>query len=180
MPGDSCQARPPRHPPPAGCGCPPGGARGERGQRLCDVADARIQEEHGRLVARLGPGPQAERAGRPLHVAFVLPHHGITGGMKMLCEQVRLLRRRGHRVAALFRTGAAAPGARAMPAWTDAEADAEVTLGPSQPMSAAYDWAQVDVVVVGIFHQIAEVMGSTQAPVLYALRCSPGVPAACC
>lgn len=87
---------------------------------------------------------------RPLTLAFVLPHHNITGGMKMLCEQIRLLRRGGHHVAALFR--GVAP--RAVPPWSDVEADADVVISPEQPMAAAYDLRSLDAVVVGIYHQV--------------------------
>ena len=142
----------------AGCGCPPGGAGcPPGGLRLCDLADLRVQSAHGQVASG------ALQRSRPLRLAFALPHHNITGGMKMLCEQIRLLRLRGHHVTALF--GGAAP--RAMPPWTDVEADADVVVAPQQPLAEAHDLTSVDAVVLGIYHQVAEVLGSTPAAVLY-------------
>ena len=40
---------------------------------------------------------------RKLRVAYLLPHHNLTGGMKCLVEHIRLLRGRGHTVVALHR-----------------------------------------------------------------------------
>jgi hypothetical protein len=40
---------------------------------------------------------------RKLRVAYMLPHHNITGGMKCLVEHIRLLRARGHRTIAVHR-----------------------------------------------------------------------------
>lgn len=42
-------------------------------------------------------------ATRKLRVAYMLPHHNITGGMKCLVEHIRLLRERGHTTIAVHR-----------------------------------------------------------------------------
>jgi hypothetical protein len=44
---------------------------------------------------------------RKLRVAYMLPHHNITGGMKCLVEHIRLLRSRGHRTIAVHRRAVA-------------------------------------------------------------------------
>lgn len=45
---------------------------------------------------------------RKLRVAYMLPHHNITGGMKCLVEHIRLLRSRGHKTIAVHRWEVAA------------------------------------------------------------------------
>ncbi len=45
-------------------------------------------------------------ATRKLRVAYMLPHHNITGGMKCLVEHIRLLRERGHTTIAVHRCAA--------------------------------------------------------------------------
>lgn len=55
---------------------------------------------------------------RKLRVAYMLPHHNITGGMKCLVEHIRLLRARGHRTIAVHRCAfASTPGAVHCGAW---------------------------------------------------------------
>lgn len=99
-----------------GCGCPPqwlllkgcragfppaGGAGTSctANQRACDHLDRLMTRCHGLLSAdQLSPA-------RKLTVAYVLPHHNVTGGMKCLVEHIRLLRERGHYVAAVHRWG---------------------------------------------------------------------------
>jgi hypothetical protein len=81
----------------------------------------------------------------------MLPHHNITGGMKCLVEHVRLLRERGHYTIAVHRSDTAK---RAMPPWTTVEADADVVCNLHQRLSDVYPVQDIDVVVVGIFHQV--------------------------
>ncbi|GAX73858.1 hypothetical protein CEUSTIGMA_g1308.t1 [Chlamydomonas eustigma] len=45
----------------------------------------------------------AIRAERHLRIAYLIPHHHVTGGLKVLCQHVALLRRRGHYVVAVYR-----------------------------------------------------------------------------
>jgi len=68
-----------------GCGCPV-----KPQQRNADVVDFLVRRAHllheKKLVLPV----------RKLRVAYVLPHHNVTGGLKCLCEHLRLLRERGH------------------------------------------------------------------------------------
>lgn len=60
----------------------------------------------------------------------------LFAGMKMLVEQIRLLRAQGHWVGAVLRSGSAP---RAMPPWADAEADLDVA-SPSLLTLSFYSW----------------------------------------
>lgn len=73
------------------------------------------------------------------------------GGMKCLVEHIRLLRQRGHFAIAVHRSDVAT---RAMPPWTQEEADADVVCTLNQRLSDVYPVEDIDVVVVGIFHQV--------------------------
>ncbi|PSC70858.1 glycosyl transferase group 1 [Micractinium conductrix] len=101
---------------------------------------------------------------RKLKVAFCIPHSCVTGGLKMLLEQIRLLRQRGHHVVALMRSELAAS---AVPPWSDVEVDEDVVVRLTQRFRAAYDVDSCDAIVTGIFHQVPEWLTSTSAPVLY-------------
>ena len=77
-----------------GCGCPPNWTRGNR---VCDLVDVLFTHCHKLFTAKL-LSPM-----RPLRVAYMLPHHNITGGMKCLIEHLRLLKTRGHTTIAVHR-----------------------------------------------------------------------------
>jgi hypothetical protein len=66
-------------------------------------------------------------------------------------EHIRLLRARGHHTIAVHRSASAS---RAMPPWTTQEADADVVLSLHQRLADVYPVQDIDVVVVGIFHQV--------------------------
>lgn len=87
----------------AACGCP-----GTLGSVEADadaaataaaamVADSLVYNYHQML--RMG----AMRMERKLKVAYMLPHHHVTGGMKTLLRHMQLLRQRGHTVVAVHR-----------------------------------------------------------------------------
>jgi len=98
---------------------------------------------------------------RPLTIAYVLPHRNLTGGLKMLLEQIRHLRYRGHRVRSLLRGNAAAP---VLPAWSDVEADEEVIV-PEDTTYLSY-CEDCDIIVAGWVDQLPELC-TPQIPVLY-------------
>lgn len=112
---------------------------------MCDRVDALVNRSHEMFLAkRISPT-------RPLRVCYMLPHHNITGGMKCLVEHIRLLKQRGHYTIAVHRSDSAQ---RAMPPWTTEEADADVVCNLHQRLSDVYPVQDIDVVVVGIFHQV--------------------------
>ena len=127
-----------------GCGCPPSWQPGQA--RICDVVDLLVQNAF--LAYQKGTLAPT----RILRVAYMLPHHNVTGGMKCLVEHIRLLRARGHTTIAVHRSDSAR---RAMPPWTSDEADVDVVLKLHQRLHDVYPATDVDVVVVGIFHQVS-------------------------
>lgn len=50
-----------------------------------------------------------------MNIAFVLPHHALTGGMKALLQQIQHLKRNGHTMSVYFRSGNAES---AIPPWS--------------------------------------------------------------
>jgi hypothetical protein len=125
------------------CGCPQ--AAWSPGPRPAAVLDTLVQRCHAMYAHQiLGPN-------RRLRIAYALPHHNITGGMKCLVEHIRLLRARGHYVIAVHRSATAAS---AMPPWTSVRPDADVLCGLHQRLTDVWDVSSIDVVVVGIFHQV--------------------------
>lgn len=113
-----------------------------------------------RNVDHIWGGPKPERRG-PLRVAYVIPHVALTGGMKMIMEQIRLLRRRGHHVTALARCSRTEP---VLPPWSDVIADAEVRLGSKEALCTAV--ADYDAVVAALVSTVVELRGC-KVPVLY-------------
>jgi len=123
------------------CGC----QQWVQGQRMADLVDVVAAQARQALASQLLVPT------RPLRIAYALPHHNITGGMKCLVEHIRLLRQRGHHVVAVHRSDSAAS---AMPPWTDVRPDADIVCNLQQRLNDVYDVSQLDVVVVGIFHQV--------------------------
>jgi len=159
----------------ANCGCPwtisnsAGGAVAAAAaatSAAAQVLDAVLQEQlclrtNGRLPTT-----------KPLRIAYVVPHHNVTGGMKTICLHVQLLRGRGHHVVAVYRPavpnhGADAAGAGAMPPWSGVHADTEVLLGPDVHLAQVYPVQELNVIVCGMFHQVPELLVGTPVPVVY-------------
>lgn len=111
-------------------------------------------------VDRIWDGSPPERL-RPLRVAYVIPHHGVTGGMKMIMEQIRLLRSRGHHVTAVARCDDTQP---VLPPWTDVEADSELRIRKEENLASSLQGC--DVIVAGVVTTVCELRES-RVPVLY-------------
>lgn len=138
-----------------GCGCP---ASWTAGSRMCDLVDLVFHHCHTLFQRKMLPPV------RPLRVVYMLPHHNITGGMKCLVEHIKLLRQRGHTTIAVHRSDTATS---AMPPWTDVEPNVDLVCTLQQRLNDVYPVEQIDVVVVGIFHQVAELLMGVPAPVIY-------------
>lgn len=82
---------------------------------------------------------------------FVMCMPMQTGGMKCLVEHVKLLTSRGHTVIAVHRSGTADT---AMPPWTDVKPSVDLVCRLHQRLGDVYPASKIDVVVVGIFHQV--------------------------
>ena len=68
-----------------------------------------------------------------------------------MVEHVKLLKLRGHKVIAVHRSDTAKT---AMPPWTDSTASVDVVCRLHQRLNDVYTASDIDVVVVGIFHQV--------------------------
>eukprot|EP00955_Chlamydomonas_euryale_P096715 365028-Chlamydomonas_euryale.AAC.32 len=104
-----------------------------------------------------------------LRIAYVLPHARVTGGLKLLCAHVSMLRRRGHHVVAVRRAPAGSAGP-AVPPWSGVSADEDVLLAPHEHLAGVYAGVNtLDVVVVGMFQQVwpkHELRGSGSQPAM--------------
>lgn len=142
-----------------GCGCPYNWAAG---CRLCDWGDSWVQQAYQSMAPQ--PGQAHLAPIRKLKVGFCIPHANVTGGLKMMLEQMRLLRERGHYVVAMTRSELADT---AIPLWSDVQVDVDVVVRLDQRFRDCYDVDSCDAIVTGIFHQVPEWLTSTTAPVLY-------------
>jgi glycosyltransferase involved in cell wall biosynthesis len=103
-----------------------------------------------------GPPP----ARRPLTVAYLVPHHQITGGIKILVEHMARLRARGHRVRAVARGDAPS----AVPPWAKLRVDEDVVVPFGAPFAPALRGAGV--AVVGWHSALPELLDA-EVPVLH-------------
>lgn len=86
-----------------------------------------------------------------LRIGYLIPHHNVTGGMKMIMAQIQRLHERGHWVKAVFR---GPPGSPVLPPWAPVPVAAQQLLALSEPTSAAFH--DVDVTIIGYFTQLIE------------------------
>lgn len=106
-----------------------------------------------------GPAPDSLRR---LRIAYIIPGHSVNGGTKMLLEQIRRLRQRGHTVHAVYR---GVPGTPVLPSWTDVTVDSEQLVMPDEPYAKAL--GEVDVVMAGWIDQVEELSHIKSPPTLY-------------
>ncbi len=98
---------------------------------------------------------------KPLKLAYFLPHHNLTGGLKMLLSQMDAMRKRGHYITALYK---GEEGDFVLPSWCRIEVDEEILIPHNQ---LARDYADdCDVIVAGWIQQVLELKGA-KAKVVY-------------
>lgn len=97
-----------------------------------------------------------------LHVAYVLPHRNLTGGMKMLLEQIKWLKSRGHTVDAYLK--GTADNNSAIPDWSNAKVDKSVVI-PPEHIYREYI-RDYDVIISGWYAQIPELL-YCDSPIMY-------------
>jgi len=100
-------------------------------------------------------------ARHPLRIAYLLPHHNLTGGMRMLLEQVRTLQERHHKVRVLYR-GSSSDSV--LPAWANLRVEDAVIVPVDQPYTQYV--SDCDVLVAGWCEQLIE-LSQAEKPVLY-------------
>jgi len=111
-----------------------------------------------------GGFPMPSRGGakeRPLSIGYVLPHGNLTGGLKMLLEQMRLLKARGHNITAIRKD---AGDGMVIPDWYRLNVDRQV-LVPNDGRLRDH-LAGCDVVMAGWVEQLPE-LAQDRIPVVY-------------
>lgn len=135
---------------------------GDNGAQLIAISPARDRQGKARNAAEndryLGDAPGASEL---LTIGYVLPHQNLTGGLKMLLEQMGQLRQRGHRVVALGKLGW---NGRVVPDWFPLQVDEEMVV-PEEKSYRDY-LGGCDVVMAGWVSQIPDLVGA-QVPVVY-------------
>jgi len=102
-----------------------------------------------------------EIAYRSLKILYILPHQNLTGGLKMLFEQMKSLQKRGHYIKVLIRGDFSA----VVPDWVEAfNPDEEIVIKAFD--SYTDHFKDVDLVFAGFYNQINE-LENDQVPVLY-------------
>jgi len=103
-----------------------------------------------------------------LRVAYVIPHHHVTGGLKIMCEHLRLLSKLGHNVLAIHWSDRANS---ALPPWCDVKVAEDYVLSSRKSIAEIFKGPEAvpppDVVVVGWFTQVAAVLAEVDCPVMY-------------
>jgi len=96
-----------------------------------------------------------------LSIGYVMPHKFLTGGLKMLLSQIKVLRMEGHKIYPIFR---GKNGESVLPDWFDIEVNKEILV----PLDKSYsDYInECDVVVCGFFNQICE-FNKSKKPIVY-------------
>ena len=101
-----------------------------------------------------------------LRIGYVLPHHRVTGGLRMLLDQARQLRARGHTIRAIIRKEhMALPNSHsAIPQWSDVVVDEQRILEPGYDLADAIDGC--DLVVAGWLDQLSQ-LRACSVPAIY-------------
>ncbi|MHC1760372.1 MAG: glycosyltransferase [Negativicutes bacterium] len=97
----------------------------------------------------------------PLKIGYILPHRNLTGGLKMLLEQMNQLQKRGHKVFAILRDH---QGSKVLPDWYNTKVTKTILALPGKPYT---NYVQdCDVLVAGWWEQLAE-LSQGDIPVVY-------------
>jgi len=123
--------------------------RNDSPQRLYDT----------RLISLIKP---VREDNEKLHIAYALPHQWLTGGLKMLVEQLRWLKARGHTVDAYLRGSDAS--ASALPDWMPTEVDSDTVIHGGELFHKHI--RPCDVIISGWYDQIPDLL-MARIPVLY-------------
>jgi glycosyltransferase involved in cell wall biosynthesis len=96
-----------------------------------------------------------------LNVTYVLPHQNLTGGLKMLLEQMKQLKKRGHSIQVVYRGEGEE---NVLPSWAQLSVDSEILV----PHEKSYiDYIKnTDIIVAGWVDQLKELQ-NPNVPVFY-------------
>lgn len=100
-----------------------------------------------------------------LSIAYLLPHKNLTGGMKMLLQQMKYLRQKGHRITALLKNvDQAEESNSALPKWFDLAVDEEIIIPHDQSFTNYIP--DCDIIFAGWVTQLME-LNDSKIPVVY-------------
>jgi len=99
---------------------------------------------------------------KPLIIAYILPHIKLTGGIKMLLQQMKKLKEKGHSIYVLLKTDN--PSDTVLPEWYDIQVDKKIAV-PANDSFCKYI-KDCDVVVCGWMTQLPE-LEESNIPVFY-------------
>ncbi len=98
---------------------------------------------------------------RPMTLGYVLPHKNLTGGMKMLLQQMKIMRMMGNRIYAL---GSGEFGESVLPDWSETTVDREILVTPG---NSYLDYVEdCDVIMAGWVSQVPRLVNS-KVPLVY-------------
>lgn len=102
-----------------------------------------------------------EEIENPLNITYILPHKKLTGGLKMLLEQMKSLKKRGHKITALLKDN---NEKKAIPDWYDLKVDNEIVISEDESYSKyIFD---TDIIVLGWIAQLLEI-SNLDIPLVY-------------
>jgi glycosyltransferase involved in cell wall biosynthesis len=97
-----------------------------------------------------------------MKIAYVLPHKNLTGGMKMLVEQIKWLKSRGHKLDVYFKGDTNETSA--LPDWNKISVDNEIIV----PLNESFEKyiRDCDVIILGWLIQLPE-LANCNIPLMY-------------
>ena len=96
-----------------------------------------------------------------LTIGYFLPHKNLTGGLKMLLEQMKHLRKRGHKVYAFYR---GENEDSVFPSWLRFQVDKEIIIQKGQSYLPYIN--DCDVGIIGWFYDLEE-LSKANIPIVY-------------
>jgi glycosyltransferase involved in cell wall biosynthesis len=98
---------------------------------------------------------------RKLTIGYFLPHKNLTGGLKMLLEQMKYLRKNGHKIYAFYKGD---HEDKALPSWSNLEVDKEINVARGQSFTT--NLLDCDVGIAGWLGQMEE-LSEASIPIVY-------------
>jgi glycosyltransferase involved in cell wall biosynthesis len=96
-----------------------------------------------------------------LTIGYILPHHNLTGGVKMLLEQMRHLHNKGHKIIAFYRGDS---GAKVLPDWVNLNIEKEILVPLGESYLSYMD--ECDIGIAGWLEQLPE-LANARIPIVY-------------
>lgn len=97
---------------------------------------------------------------RKLKIGYILPHKNLTGGLKILLEQIKFLRLKGHKIYAYLRDNTK----EVIPNWYNVKVDKEFIIPLNESFRKYVE--ECDIIILGFYPQMQE-FNNFKKPVLY-------------